>query len=149
MADKLSIRVDSGIKRIEVNDAGEYISFSLNDAGFFDRFGALIKWLNEQNEKIQTLEDPDKAEDRTAAIVELAHARAELFKGFGEKIDDIFGPEATRKIFGGIIPDEVMIAEFFSQISPIIEKFAAERGSTIAAKYGRNRAERRAVKKVK
>ncbi len=38
-----SIRVDSGIKKIEVNDAGEYIEIPTGDASFFERFAAALQ----------------------------------------------------------------------------------------------------------
>lgn len=37
------LRVDSGIKNIEVNDNGDYISIPISDTAFYERFGALIK----------------------------------------------------------------------------------------------------------
>ena len=34
-----SLRVDSGIKNIEVNDNGDYISIPISDTSFYERYG--------------------------------------------------------------------------------------------------------------
>lgn len=43
-----SLRIDNGLKKIEVNDAGEYIEFSVLDNGFFRGFSELMQWFDEQ-----------------------------------------------------------------------------------------------------
>lgn len=40
-----SLRIDNGIKKIEVNDAGECIEFSINDDKFLTSFWAFGEWL--------------------------------------------------------------------------------------------------------
>ena len=39
------IKADSGVKKIKVNDAGEYIELSLTDVTLFERFTGLLDWL--------------------------------------------------------------------------------------------------------
>ena len=37
-----SLRVDSGVKRIEVNDNGDYIAVNISDNSFFKRFDDFV-----------------------------------------------------------------------------------------------------------
>ena len=46
-----SLRVDSGVKRIEVNDNGDYIAVNISDNSFFKRFDDFVAWLNAKNEE--------------------------------------------------------------------------------------------------
>ena len=39
------IKADSGVKKIKVNDAGEYIELSLTDVTLFERFTGLLDWF--------------------------------------------------------------------------------------------------------
>lgn len=46
-----SLRVDSGVKRIEVNDNGDYIAVNISDNSFFKRFDDFVAWLNAKTRK--------------------------------------------------------------------------------------------------
>lgn len=74
--------------------------------------------------------------------------REKISKEACEKIDNIFGVEASRKIFGGIVPDMFAITDFFEQITPLIEKYAKERNQTINEKYSKNRKGAKSRKKT-
>lgn len=143
-----SLRIDNGLKKIEVNDAGEYIEFSVTDNNFFKSFSDLVQWFEEQEnrQEINDMEEQrkkvvlDNGEDiNYAALNNVLDIREKISKEACEKIDAIFGTEASRKIFGGIVPDMFLIADFFEKIAPFIEKYAKERNQTINKKYNKNR----------
>ena len=132
-----SVRVNTGIKRIEVNDKGEYIEISLNNAKFFDEFGELVSWLSKKQEDLNAL--PEPAEDDAEGIAAIVCMRTGILKELAERLDRIFGAGACKKIFGDIIPDEVLVADFLEQITPFVEQLAKERNQKLNDKYNRNR----------
>lgn len=143
-----SLRIDNGIKKIEVNDEGEYIQFSITDSNFFRAFSDMIQWFDsqEQRQDIKEMEEQQEkvvAEDggniNHEALNNVLAIREKISKECCEKIDVIFGMEASRKVFGGIIPDMFVIADFFEQITPFVERYAKERNQAIDKKYGKNR----------
>lgn len=139
-----SLRVDNGIKRIEVNDAGECVEFSISDSNFLASFWEFGTWLKEKEKEIEDLkknnDDPDQKEEKvfesTGKVIDL---RNRINKEASEKIDKIFGSEASRKIFGSVIPDLYMITDFLNKITPFIEKYTKERRKIIDGKYNKNR----------
>ena len=143
-----SLRIDNGLKRIEVNDAGEYIEFSVVDSGFFRAFFDLLQWFDEQENRKEIKEmkeqgDKVVSDDENKINYDAANSvldiREKISKEACEKIDNIFGAEASRKIFGSIVPDMYMIADFFEKITPFMEKYAKERNQTINKKYSKSR----------
>lgn len=143
-----SLRIDNGTKKIEVNDAGEYIEFSIVNNDFFRAFFDLLRWFDgqENRKEISEMEEQkDKvvSEDGEKINYDAANnvldIRDKISKEACENIDNIFGAEASRKIFGNVIPDMYMIADFLEKISPLIEKYQKERSQTIDKKYNKNR----------
>ena len=138
-----SLRVNNGIKRIEVNDQGECIEISANDANFYDRFAEMLRWLNAEEDKISAFEKEQAekygSENTTDRLLDEIKRVTTLYKECAERIDMIFGKDTCRKVFGNIVPDEILIGDFLDQITPIISKLAQERGQRFQAKYNRNR----------
>lgn len=143
-----SLRIDNGTKKIDVNDAGEYIEFSIVNNDFFRAFFDLLRWFDDQENRKEIKEideqsDKVASEDGTEINYDAANnvldLRDKISKEACEKIDNIFGDEASRKIFGGVVPDMYMIADFFEKISPLIEKYQKERSQTINKKYSKSR----------
>lgn len=143
-----SLRIDNGLKKIEVNDNGEYIEFSVINSDFFRSFFELLRWFDEQEnrEDIKEMEEQgdkvvsdDGSKINYDAANKVLDIRDKMIKEACEKIDNIFGDNASRKIFGSILPDMYMIADFFEQITPLIEKYAKERNQSISKKYNKGR----------
>ena len=132
-----SLRVNNNIKKIEVNDKGECIEISLNNAKFFDEFGELVNWLNEKQKDLDEMTEP--AEDDIDGIAKVMSMRTSMLKELATRLDKMFGAGACKKIFGDIIPDEVLVADFLEQITPFIEQLARERNEKLTSKYNRNR----------
>lgn len=143
-----SLRIDNGLKKIEVNDAGEYIEFSVVNSGFFRAFFELLQWFEEQKTRKEIKEMEEQSDKVVSddgnkinygAANSMLDIRDKISREACEKIDNIFGCEASRKIFGSVAPDMYMIADFFEKISPLIEKYQKERRQTINKKYSKNR----------
>lgn len=143
-----SLRIDNGIKQINVNDEGECIEFSIVSNDFFRAFFDLLRWFDDQENRKEIKEMEEQSDKVVSddgekvdydAANNVLNIRDQISKEACEKIDNIFGLEASRKIFGSVIPDMYMIADFFEQISPLIEKYQKERSQTINKKYSKNR----------
>lgn len=139
-----SIKVDDGVRRIKVNEDGEFLSLSVNDVTLFDRFADLADWfykkqteLSEYGNDFDTRHAQD--EDEAPAVLEAIRKRTEIFRECCTQIDHVFGKDCCRKVFGGILPDEDLIGDFLEQMSGIIEKMAEERGEKLRARYSRAR----------
>lgn len=143
------LRIDSGIKRIEVNDDGEYICIPINDASFYERFGNILKWFDDKQIDIerQVKEFSEKHQDdketegvNVEAAMDAINMYSNLCKEVCSQLDELFGEGCCRKVFPGIqSPDIELIWDFFEQINPILQKFAQERNQKINLKYNRNR----------
>ena len=141
-----SLRVDSGIKNIEVNDNGDYISIPISDTSFYERFGTLIKCFEskqaeiEQRVKELSERHKDKLDDDTDMIVGSIERYSRFCQDVCTELDKLFGDGCCRKVFVGIeTPGIELIGDFFEQITPLINQYARERNERINLKYNRNR----------
>lgn len=126
------IRVTSGIV-IEVNDNGETITVNAEDQGFIDKFFGLRERLDELAKKMSSTDVKELGER------EQLRTLIDGTKEIMTDIDALFGENACRKVFGDIIPNPYLIAEFFDQLTPIARQYMDERQKKIDAKYNRNR----------
>lgn len=127
-----SIRVNSGIV-IEVNDKGDTITLNAEDQNFIDRFMELNEKLESSVKKMRNPELQGKS-DR-----EQLHVLMDNTKEIMDEIDELFGENACKKIFGDIIPNPYLIADLFEQLTPIAKQYMGERKKKIAEKYSGNR----------
>jgi len=148
-----SIKVDNGIRKIGVNDNGDYIEISVNDRGLHSRFAEMMDWFDKQQEIIANkgkeltkkhgssplISEDEEGEVKinTSAIVDVTNVETDHYKECCEKIDEVFGEGTCKKVFGDVIPDDVLIVEFFEQITPVLQKLAEERGEKIGNRYTR------------
>lgn len=149
-----NIKIDNGIRRIGVNDAGEYIELSVNDNTLIERFADLLTWIDEEEKNMERIgkelvkkygngpiikRNENHTTINTPALSDMVKAEADLYRRCCEKIDYVFGKDTCKKVFGNIVPNDVLIWKFFEQITPIMEKMAAERGEKIHLRYNRNK----------
>ena len=52
-----TLHIDNGFKKIQVNDEGECIEFSIVDNDFFGRFSELVKWIEGQEKVISDMQE--------------------------------------------------------------------------------------------
>lgn len=140
------LRVDSGIKKIEVNDNGDFIIIPVSDASFFERFGIVMKNFEqkelEYNQKAKELfeKHKDKPDDDVDMIVDGISLYSSLCKDTCEEIDKLFGDGCCKNVFVGIQnPSIELIGDFFEKITPLLNQYAKERNQRIDLIYSRNR----------
>ena len=117
-----AIRIDNGVKRIEVNDNGEVILLPVSDDSFLRGFYALI----------------DEAQKKVADVKTDSGDIIEFDRYMVNKIDGLFGAETCRKVFGEVLPGVDMILEFFSLITPYLEEYRRDRAAAMS-KYSAER----------
>lgn len=148
------LRVNNGIKKIEVNDDGECIEIPISDAAFYERFGALMKNFEQKQAEIEqkaaalSEKHKDKPSDDIDAIVDSIQLYAELCRYTCSELDKLFGDGCCKKVFFGIEnPSVELIGDFFDQITPLLNQYAKERNQKIELMYNRNRKGARSGKK--
>lgn len=120
-----SIRIETGVKNIQVNDGPEYISFNPSDISFAERFYQLIQDFQVKQAEYQaraTTIDANKEKDANGIPLNMAYGLAmmrEVCEFMREKIDGLFGKDTSQKCFGDALSLD-MFTSFFTQITPYI-----------------------------
>lgn len=131
-----SLKIDTGEKRIAINDDPErVIVFNPQDIGFAERFYELLRDFEAKQAEYQArseLLDNDETDEHglPVNIGESLSLMREVCEFLNSKIDYLFGEGASQKIFGGAMTLD-MYAQFFTGITPFIQ--VARQGKT--AKY--------------
>lgn len=135
------LQVDNGLRRIKVNAEGEYIEVSVNDSTFFDRFADLMAWISDKEKELEQYGEAHKADDLKdmEVIRELVRKRTETYQECCRRLDVLFGEGCCRKVFGNIVPDDLLIMDFLEQLTPVIEELGRERNKKLSGKYSRGR----------
>lgn len=126
-----SIRVKSSL-RINVNDKGDIILIPVEDTQFIEDFFDMLDAFSQASENIRR----KTAGKNTAEQVKPV---AEEMRGMMTQLDNLFGEGCCKKVFGNIVPTPYIMADFFDQMVPILNKYANDRQAKIAEKYNRNR----------
>ena len=127
------IRVNTGVKRIEVNDDGDYITLSLSDNDFLNRFFALYensqKMANEFSSSEAQIREKYQgdAETSAACLREVLSIYTEAGKNMMSEVDNLFGAGTCQKVFGDITPSFELYYDFFEQLNPYLQEFAKEK----------------------
>lgn len=128
-----SIRIDTGVKRVCINDNPEkVIEFNPSDVIFAEKFYQLIKDFElKQTEFINRSKelDANKEIDENGLPVNLNESIAllkEVCNYFREKIDGLFGEGSSQKAFGDSLNLDIF-EQFFEGILPFIEKVREEK----------------------
>jgi hypothetical protein len=131
-----SIRIDTGVKKILINDGPEYIEFNPNDVSFAEKFYSLISEFETKMVEYQARSDEIEANKGldTHDIPVNFEARITLMRDvcefIRERIDHLFGVDTSQKVFGNALTLE-MFTQFFEGITPFIRKARTEK----VAKY--------------
>ena len=136
------LRVDNGIRKIGVNDNGDYIEISINDSSIFDRFADLMVWMKKKEKELEQFQRDGAGKDTTdpEVIREYTGKRTETYRVCCGRLDAIFGEGCCRKVFGDVsVPDEVLVIDFIEQIAPVLEDLGKERNRRMSEKYSRRR----------
>lgn len=133
MAEKLSLRIDNGVRIIEVNDDGDTINLNLGDSEF-QKKGMEI--YNALTEKIKIMEAITEETDENLQKIE------DIRKSMVKSIDDWIGKDTCKKVFGNISPSLDLITIFISEIIPFFEEYndnREKRTQKVMSKYNPNR----------
>lgn len=126
------ITVDSGIKKIEVNDKGECITFSTRDQAFIVGLVALVQDFDKKKEeyraKLAEVEamPSDTQEEQIARAVAACDFNMKICGQLKQQVDETFHDDVCRKVFGDITPTVDAFAEFFIQLAPLVSIAQAE-----------------------
>lgn len=127
-----SIRVNRGIV-INVNDEGGTITVNVEDQQFLDKFYNYIQSLEDISKFMSSKEIKVKPEQEKVQIGIVKTKELMI------KLDELFGENCCKKVFGDMIPNFYLIADLFDQLTPIVEKYMTERKKYISSKYSRSR----------
>ncbi|MCM1112869.1 MAG: hypothetical protein NC399_06400 [Muribaculum sp.] len=130
------IRLRQGVK-VKVNEQGDTITLNVEDQQFSERFYSLLERLSAAEDYLKSPEVKEMTEH------EQLKESIRLTREIMGEMDVIFGEKSCKKVFGDIVPNMYLIADFFRQIDPIAEKYMGERRREIEQRYGRNRKEAR------
>lgn len=126
------IQVKSGIV-VKVNENGDTIKVNVEDQLFISRFLNMTEKINQTKSYMETEEV--RSQDEQGQI----NALIEKTKEIMVEIDSLFGENACKKVFGDIIPNPYLLADFFEQLTPIVEQYMDERQKKISEKYNNRR----------
>lgn len=123
------IRVNSGVKKIEVNDNGDFIFLPLSNDKFVRRFYDLVDEFEKLGKEIEE-SDADASFDKVISFSDTCN----------EKIDNLFGEGTCGKVFNDFfetIKDcpvddykgmgTALILDLLYQLMPFIEEYQKER----------------------
>ena len=140
-----SIRVDTGVRKITVNDEGETISLNFADQSFPVRYFNMVDEFQSQQEIFQKEEDDLVKECEENQLSEYERMRKtaalnlKIHEFFKERVEALFGADACRKVFGDIVPSVDMYMDFISQLAPYFGKYGKERQKKLMQKYNPKR----------
>lgn len=113
-----SIRIDSGTKRIEVNDDGDVILLPLGDDSFIRDFYKLADSFRQRAETVKVDEN-----DILASMDQVACLNTTM----KEEVDKLFGEGTCKKVFGDITPSTDLYLDFIYQLLPFFEEHTKKR----------------------
>jgi hypothetical protein len=127
-----NIRIDTGIKRILINDGPDYLEFNPKDVIFAEKFYGLVAEfeakLAEFKQRSNEIEAIVEVDSRGLPVnvterLELIHEACVFIR---EKIDALFGANTSQKLFGGAMVLDVF-PQFFDGIIPFIKEARGEK----------------------
>ena len=133
------IRVNTAVRKIEVNDNGDFITLNFSDNSFPDRFFVMLDHIQQRAADVQAQEAEIQEKFGNNGS---AQAAAALYRHFHEdimaEVDALFGPETCRKVFGDIVPGIELFDDFFTQLTPYFEEYGKDRAAKLS-KYSADR----------
>ena len=131
------ITLISGLKRIEVNENGDCITFDARDQGFMDRIMNLLKEFyakkEEYDAKIEKIQEMpgDTKEQQIARASAALEFNSSVCNWMAEQINAVFQDDVKQKVFGDITPTGEAWAEFMYQLAPIVQAARVEQSERV------------------
>lgn len=122
------LHIARNIKKIEVNDDGEFITLNFDDLELPYRYYGMLRRFEQDRVKF-TNELAKKLKNKPSSICteELVEAEYNLNIYFRDAVDEIFGEGTCRKVYGDILPSFEMHMQFFDALRPYFEEEAKRR----------------------
>lgn len=124
-----SLRIDTGIKRLLINDGPEVLEFNPTDLLFAERFYAMYGRFGEKEKEFERratkLNAANKDNPENTFGEELSFLKETCEYLLGE-IDGLFGAGTSKKLFGETYSLEA-IGAFFQGVVPYIQSVRAQK----------------------
>lgn len=114
------IKVKSWIKKIKVNDNGDFLCVNLADSDFMK---ALFEFAEQADKKFKQL----KEDQKNKTEVERIKMNLEFNNDIANRTDEILGKDTCLKVFNVKIPFAMDITEFLNQLIDILYPYMEER----------------------
>lgn len=122
----------SEIDEIKLNEHGDILRISGDDAALFDKFAngydKIVKMADEMPGKLEAVEKESADMDDISKAVAMSKVRVEFCNKAIGIIDEIFGEGTAKKSFKDyydsipdFLPDEDLFIAFFEKFTPIME----------------------------
>jgi hypothetical protein len=121
-----SLRIDTGTKKIQINDGPDFIEFNPSDIIFAEKFYDLISdfeiRMDEYQKRLNELNDNQNKDDYGVPlnIEGTLKLMREICDYLRERIDNIFGEGTSQKVFGDAMNLDIFI-QFFDGLTPFIK----------------------------
>lgn len=126
------LRVNTGEKRIEVNDNGDYITLNLSDNSFMARFYSMYESLQKKEthytkKEKEIREKHNSEDDENLVLGEVLALYTAAGNDMACEVDKLFGDGTCKKVFGDISPSVDLFLDFFEQLTPYLQEFSKEK----------------------
>lgn len=120
-----TLRIDTGVKHVVINDGPEFIEFNPSDVVFAERFYQLVRDFEVKQVEYKKRADlidlnnkalPDGIPDNFPDSLALMREVCEFMR---QRIDGLFGEDTSQRVFGDTLSLN-MFEQFFTGITPFI-----------------------------
>ena len=135
--------IDNGYKKIAINNEdGELVTvlrINVADAELPIKFTNIINKLNKLESDYAAKANEIKIGGKNIDVIQLTQFKVSYITDLMAEIDDVFGRDTCKNVYGDIIPDELMLLEFIEKLVPIMNNLLAKRIEINAKKYNSKR----------
>lgn len=129
------IRVSTSVKKIEVNDNGDCIELNFSDSTLQERFFCMLRGIttraNEAERKAEEIEK-ELGDNKFSIAEKQSVLYRQLNEGIMNEVDDMFGADTCKHVFGDIVPSTEFFFDFFGQLMPFFEEYSKERDAKLS-----------------
>ncbi len=125
MSEDMRISISSSVKKIEVNDQGEYILLPLGDQVFISGLLNLMRKFSESADEVEKAFRT--AGEDAGSVSEAVALNLNTCEGIKTEVDALFKDEVCKKVFGDIVPSLTAFSEFFDKLAPFVKKYSDEK----------------------
>lgn len=150
------VKLSTGYKSIAIRDEDDdqvvtVLRINVADAQTADRFAHIIdqlnsisarcdaemkNWKNSHTEEQLTTGDTG---DAIKVALDINSIRVKYLKEIIAALDELFGEDTIKNIYGDIVPDETALFEFVEQVIPVMNTLFGRRFEQVKKKYNPNR----------